>query len=227
MSRGDIPAARVDVRIDRQNDAEEDASGKTGEEERAYGHAACRDRVDNEVVARRDEHALNCGGTGKAGGIFTAEALGLHQLYLYRAERRDVSGRGAGDAAEEHGCKHVDHCRAAVHPSDKLIGKLYKSVAYTALVYQLAAEDEERHGHEREVVHAADGVLYDEGEGQLEVGVCNYGGDAHRHGHADAQEKQNEENTDQQGHGYCFGTHQAFSSFLRLSSWNFTNISMQ
>ena len=114
-----------------------------------------------------------------------------------------------------------------MHPSDKLIGKLYKSVAYTALVYQLAAEDEERHGHEREVVHAADGVLYDEGEGQLEVGVCNYGGDAHRHGHADAQEKQNEENSDQQGHGYCFGTHQSFSSFLRLSSWNFTNISMQ
>ena len=73
-----------------------------------------------------------------------------------------------------------------MHPADQLVRQRDKAIADAALIDQLAGEDEERNGHEREVGHAADRVLHDQLQRQIQIQIRRRGSKAHGDGNADA-----------------------------------------
>ncbi len=138
------------------------------------------------------------GGRGDAHGELLRVAVVAHRLDLDRAEPRRVGDRRAGHAGEDHRADDVDVAEAALHPADQRQREVVDAVGDAGVVHQVAGEDEERHGEQREAVDAADHPVDDDhrrrGAGQPDV---DERGARHRDGDRDAGHHQREEHREQ------------------------------
>ena len=76
----------------------------------------------------RDQKSLTCTGNGNADGKFLIVSGILHHGDFDLAQRGNVCNRRTGNAAKEHGSKHVHKGQTAAETSHQNIGKLQQSV---------------------------------------------------------------------------------------------------
>ena len=184
----DVGAPAVLVRVvgDRQHhqDRHQRARQDAGEEERAdrgVGHHP----VDHERQARRNDRAERRRRRGDADRELGRVAVLLHRLDLDRAEPGGVGDRGAAHAGEDHRADDVDVAEPALHPADQSKREVVDAGRDAGVVHQVAGEDEERHGEQREAVDAAHHPVDDDEGRQVareqdvgERSACH--GDGHR-----------------------------------------------
>ena len=129
-------------------------------------------------------------------------AMVLHGLDLDGAEAGGVGDRRARHAREDHRADDVDVPEPAAHPAGERHGEVVDAVGDAGRVHEVAGEDEERHGQQREAVDAAGHAVQDDevGDARDEVRVEERGaGERDEHGHAGDQH--GEEDEDQECHG--------------------------
>ncbi len=112
--------------------------------------------VDHERQRRRDDRPERRRRGGHANREFLGVPVVAHRLDLDRAEARRVGDRRSGHASEDHGPDDVHVTEPALHPADQRQREVVDPVRDAGVVHQVAGEDEERHGEQREAVEAAD-----------------------------------------------------------------------
>ena len=126
----------------------------------------------------------------------------LHGLDLDRADAGGIGQRRAGHAGEDHRADDVHLRQTALHPADQRDGEAVDAAGDAGDVHQVAGQDEERHGQQREAFHPGDHALRQDHVGRH---VVDQQVEQRRHGHGDgdgdADDHQDEEGDDQQGHG--------------------------
>ena len=132
-----------------------------------------------------------------------------------------ATGR-AGDAAEQGAGDHVRHAEPAADVADHGARGRHDLVGDAAVQHQLAAEDEERDGQEREDVHAGHHLLEDDGDRQALVEDGAQGGEADGEGDRDAQDQEAEEGDGQDGQCHDGSTSSPRSSAMMCSIENRT-----
>ena len=86
-----------------QTQRQQDARHVAADQQRADGHTGRRgDRVEQHVLARRNDDALNGRGNGNGDGIVRVVAFLDHRRDQHRADGGHVSRRRAGHAAKQH-----------------------------------------------------------------------------------------------------------------------------
>ena len=187
----------VEHHADRHHGAGHDAA----QEQRADGDVG-HHAVDHERQGRRDDRAQGGRGRRDADRELGLVAMVLHGLDLDGAEAGGVGDCRARHAREDHRAHDVDVPEAAAHPARQRHGEVVDAVGDAGRVHQVAGEDEERHGQQREAVDAAGHAVQDHevGDARDEVGVEEGGaGERDEHGHAGDQ--YGEEDEDEECHG--------------------------
>ena len=117
--------------------------------------------VDHHRQRRRDDRPERRRRRRDADREFRRVAVVLHRLDLDRAEAAGVGDRRARHPGEDHAAEHVDVAEAALEPADQRQREVVDAVGDAGRVHQVAGEDEERHGEQREAVDAADHPVHD------------------------------------------------------------------
>ena len=138
----------------RHHDAGQDA-GHEQRADRDVGHHA----VDDEGQRRREDRPERRGGGGDADRGLDRVAVVLHRLDLDRADAGGIGDRRARHAGEDHRADDVHVGEAALHPADEREREVVDAVGDAGDVHQVAGEDEERHGEQREALDAGDHPL--------------------------------------------------------------------
>ena len=181
---------------ERHDDAGQDAGHEEGAD-RDVGHHA----VDDEGQRRREDRAEGGGGGGDADGGLDRVAVVLHRLDLDGADAGGVGERGAGHAGEDHRADDVHLRETALHPADEGDGEGVDAPGDAGDVHQVAGEDEEGDGEEREALDAGDHPLrHDDVGGDAGDEEVEAGGDEHGDGDRHADQHQDEEGADEEGH---------------------------
>ena len=140
-------------------------------DQRADRHlAARRERVDDHVVARRHERADERGVGRHVDRVVGVVALLLHHRDHHRAHGRHVGHRRAR-TRRRTACRRprwTCPARRGCGPT-MLLRRPHDLVGDAAVQHQLAAEDEERDGEEREDVHPGHHLLEEDGDRQTLV----------------------------------------------------------
>ena len=138
-----------------QAGAKQDAGQHARDQHVADGYgAACGQRVDHHVMAGRDENALAGSRHGEADGKLGLVALLFHHRHNDAAKGGNIRHGGAGDAAEEHGVKHVDVGKPAAEAADGQIGQVNDFFAHAAFSHDLAHQNKEGDGQQGKTVRA-------------------------------------------------------------------------
>ena len=198
-----------DVGADHQAGRQQRARQVAGQEQAAHGDAARGRRVDDHVVARRNEQALAGGGDGDGDGEIVVVALADHHRDEDGAQGRGVRRRGAGDAAKEVGRDDVDHRQAAAHPADQRVRQRDQLIGDAAGAHEHAHGDEERHGHQGE---RTDAFHQQPGDGDQGVALnqqTEHGGKANGVGNGEPQENHQREASQQYQNGKRLSIHYA------------------
>ena len=116
----------------------------------------------------------------------------LHRLDLDGADTGRVGERCSRHAGEDHRADDVDLRQPTLHPADKGDGEGIDAAGDTRRIHQIAGQDKEWHGEEREAFDAGDHALRDD----------DVGGNAeeheikdrrHRHGNGDRHADKHED----------------------------------
>ena len=175
------------------------ARDDAGQEQAADGNLAGYAEEDQAQGRRngRGDQAAHC---QNAGG----EALGIAALFHIRAENaalhRGVSRRGAGNAAHHAGEQHGDLRKTAAHMAGRLRAELDEAGGDARFVHQVAGQDKERNGQQREGLRGADHLLHQNLERNLLSDHVGKRGGAHRQCDRHAQRKQNDKRNSQENH---------------------------
>ena len=140
----------------RHHEAGHDAGQEQRADRRIRDHA-----VDDERQRWRDDRPQRRRGRGDADRELLRVAVVAHRLDLDRAEPRGVRDRRAGQPREDDAADDVHMAQAAFHPADEPEREVIDAVGDAGRVHQVAGEDEERHGQQREAVDAADHPVHD------------------------------------------------------------------
>ena len=216
-AHGEVVALGHDDTHDDHAHTQQDAGQQTGHEQRADGHAARSQRIDDHVMAGRNEHALAGGGDGQADGKILVVSLLLHHRDHDRAQRGHVRHGGAGDAAEEHGVKHVHIGQTAAETAHSQVGQVDNLLGDAARTHELAHDDKERNGKQREVVGAIHHLAYHDGEVGARDQCAAQRGGQHGKRNRGSQDHQQHESSDEDNAGKR-RRHLASSSFCMAAT---------
>ena len=133
---------------DHQPEADEEARHDAAEEQPADRDVAGR-AVDDRHDARRDQVGDRRGRGDERRREGLVVALPAHLRPDGARQHRDVGGRRAGDAGEEHREHRHDLREAAAEMADERLGERDHAVGDVCRRHQLADEEEERHREQR------------------------------------------------------------------------------
>ena len=149
---GDEPPRNPERRAHHQ--AREDAG-----EEQLRDRDVGGDAEHHEADARRNDRRDDAGRGDQAGRARLVVARGHHHRQEQRRERGRVGHRGARERREQAGGDDRHVAEAAAHVADEGEREVDDPLRQAADVHDLAGEDEERRGEQREAVGAVDDVL--------------------------------------------------------------------
>ena len=174
-----------------QRPRHQQAGDDAGEEQRAdggfRGHA-----VDDHRQRRRDDGTDGGRGRRDRAGRFRVVALALHRLDLDGAEPRRVRDGRAAHAGEDHAADDVRLAQAAAHPADHRLREVEDPVADPRRVHQVAHQDEQRGGQQRERVRRHRDLLRDHDAGDAGERQEGEAGEPHRRVDRGAEEQREE-----------------------------------
>ena len=151
--------------------------------------AACRDRVDDQVVRGRDQQRDDRGGDHDVDGIIGAIAAPAHLRDHQPANGRGVGHGRAGNAAEHDRGNDADLAQAAAQMSDKCGGEIDKSRRDAAANHEVTGIDEERDRHQNEDGDARCHALEHHQRRQAEIKDRQERGDAEAKGDRRSDDK--------------------------------------
>ena len=196
----------ADERNDHAAQAHQDAGNVTGHEQRGDGDTARDGGVDNEGRRRGNQQAGGGGGNVGGGGVGGVVAVFFLNGADAAAHGGCGSNGGAGQRAEQHVAQDVGLRHGAGDLADEQLGKVDQALGNTAVVHDVAGQDEQGHSKQREALHAGVHLLHRD-KGDLVPGQGGHGGHDRRRHNADgdrhAEEQQHAEHGEQDngGHG--------------------------
>ena len=182
---GDVQAVRA------QAGAQQQTRQHAGEEQGGHRHrAAGRHRVDDRVVARRDQDRLHRTADRDGGREAARVAVLFHLGNQHRADRGRVGHRRAGDGAEECRGQDVDQRQTAANEADQHAGERHQPARHAALGHDGAGQHEAGDGQQRELVDAAGDLDHHAVERKVDPPGADQRGQTEREGdrHADQHE---------------------------------------
>ena len=145
-----VAANRDNHSRNHQAEGQQNAGHVTAHQQCADGQAARGgNRVEEHVLARRDDDALDGGGHRDGDAVIYIVALVHHGRDEHRADGGYVRGRGTGDAAEQHADQNVHDGGAAANLTDEDVAHAHQLLGDLAVTHHLRHHDEERHGDKR------------------------------------------------------------------------------
>ena len=169
-ARRDRFAGRVAVAIgddeteDDQRKSEQEPGHHPGQEQaQDRDRAAGGQRIDDRVMARRDQKRLHRGAHRHVGREDARIAGLLHLRDHDRTDRGNIGDGGTGDAGEECRRDDVDHRQAPAQAkdADERVGEGDQPPGHAALGHDRAGEHEERDGQHREFRHPRRDLQHD------------------------------------------------------------------
>ena len=179
---------------DREGGQQEEARDDAGHEELADRDAADdarrHDRVEDQVVARGHDDALDGRGDRHADRVLGRVAFLHHDRDHDRADGRGVGDGGAGEVPEEHAGHRVDDGKPAGEPADEDVGEVHDPVGEAAGPEQLPRQDEEGDREEGKGVDALDRLLRNHHDGHVEIPERGDGGEDQDQGNGEPQQEE-------------------------------------
>ena len=152
----------------------QNARNITGHKQGGDGDAAGHSGIHNEGRSRRDQQA--CGGRGNVGCRRICRIIAV--LLLDRADTaahgRGCCHRGTGQRTEKHVAENIGLGHGAGNLADEKLRKVDKTLGDTAVVHDVARQNEEGHCQQREGLHAGIHLLHGD-EGDLIPGQRGHG----------------------------------------------------
>lgn len=182
--------------------AQEDPRHVPRHEQRRDRHPAGDGRVDDRGRRRRDEQPGRGRGDVDRGAESRVVAGLLLPLVQRAADRRGRRHGRTGQRAEQHVGQHVGVRQRAGDPAHRHQGEVDEPARDAAGVHEVAREDEQRHGQQREALDADVHLLPDDVGGVVPRQERQRGGergDPERHRDRHAREQQHEERAEQDG----------------------------
>ena len=186
--------------------AHQDAGNVTSHEQGGDGNTASNGGVNNECGGGRDQQA---GGGGSNVGCCRVSGV-IAVFFLNGADATAHGGSssngGTGQCAEQHVAQDVGLCHGAGDLANEQLGKVDQALGNTAVVHDVAGQNEQRHSKQREALHAGVHLLHRD-KGDLVPGQGGHGSHDRRRHNADgdrhAEEQQHAEHGEQDngGHG--------------------------
>ena len=171
-----------DIGDDHNGQAHQHTGDNAAHEQCGNGNAAeCT--VGNHHDAGRDDGADGCG-RGIDGRCHFRSITGLaHGGDHNSAQCGGVSSGGTGDTGHNHVGHHVHVSQAAGDVTHQLAGKAHQTVGDLAAIHDIAHQQKQGNGQERERVQLCIDLLahYDGGDAHVQAG--NQGGNTEAHGH--------------------------------------------
>ena len=169
--------------------AHQDAGNVTSHEQGGDGNTASNGGVNNECGGGRDQQA---GGGGSNVGCCRVSGV-IAVFFLNGADATAHGGSssngGTGQCAEQHVAQDVGLCHGAGDLANEQLGKVDQALGNTAVVHDVASQDEEGHSQQRERLNAGVHLLHGD-KGDLVPRQGGHGGyngrnhDADGDGHA-------------------------------------------
>jgi hypothetical protein len=152
-----------------------------------------------------------------ADGVIRVEAVLLHRRDDHRPQCRSVGGRRSRYAGKEHARHDGDMCEPTADEADQRSGEGHDPFGDAAGVHQLARDDEERNGDEREGVDADEGPRDDSVDRKRVVDKKrdrrrDAAGKGDRHVDEQQDEERREENRQHARHTSCSGRETRYRS---------------
>lgn len=164
-----ILLVRNDTSHNQQCCRQQNTGDDTAQEQAAAGNAACRHRINDHVMRRRNNHGLRCGCNGDVDRIIAVIALLFHQRDHRRADGRNIRRRAAGNRTEEGRSQNVDICHAAAETAYEDICEIHELIGYTAAHHNLACEDKKRNCQQAEGLNAGRQSLPDNHDRNFQI----------------------------------------------------------
>ena len=184
----------------------QDAGHITGHEQGGDGDTARDGGVDDEGGRRGNQQTGGSGGDVGGGGVSRVIAVLLLDGADAAAHSGGCRNGGAGQRAEQHIAQDVGLCHRAGNLADKQLREVDQALGNTAIVHDVAGQDEEGHGQQREALHAGVHLLHRD-EGNLiprKGGHCGHNAGRHNadgDGHAEEQQDAEHGKQDNGRHG--------------------------
>ena len=119
-------------------------------------------------------------------------AVGAHGPDLDGTEAGEIRQGCPGHAGEDDAAEDVDLGQATTHPADESAGESEDAVGEPSGIHQVAGEDEEGHGQQREAVDAVDHAGGNDCGRHPDHPDADHGGNAEGDRHRHAQQEQGE-----------------------------------
>ena len=201
---------------DHQRDQHDEGRNHARHEQGGDGHAAGRHGVDDHVVAGRHHDALD--------GRSRSERHGEVGVVVFLFHHRDhdgpdggrVGGRRTRNVAEQETRHAVDHGQAAADHADKELGQIDQPYGETAFTHDMAGQNEEGNGQQREGVQPLDHLLTDGGQRQVHHRCGDNRGCGQHERDRKAQQEQTDKRDAQQDQGQHCRAHSGSSSSVSL-----------
>ncbi len=146
--------------VDRRHRCRDREAGQHAREHQAHQvDLRIRERVDDHRDRRRDDRSQDRHRGGQRRRVLGLIAIVLHHPDHDRAGAGGIGERGPADAREEGDRQDVGVPEPAAKATDELRGEPEQDVRERAARHQFRGQDEERHGHQREHVDAAEQVF--------------------------------------------------------------------
>ncbi len=182
---------RHDIGRDHQQRRHQQPGQDAGGEQRDDRDAAARrQRIDDHVVARRNQNSDERGADRDVDGDVRRVAAPFHHRDHDRADRRRVGDCRARNAAEQGRGRDVDLGQAAAEPAEQRHREIDEFFRDSAIEHDLAGIDEERNGEQRVDVHARRHALIDDLGGQPVVEDREQRRETHGEGHRRPQQQE-------------------------------------
>ncbi len=188
-----VPAQSLEaapqVHEEHQHAADEQARHHAGDEQLADGHLGGHTEQDH-GDGGRDHHAQL-----RRGGLQRGRVTGRVTVLDERRDEDGADGEGGGhggarDRREDHAGEHAGHGQAALHAAHQRLGEVDQAARDAARFHEVAREDEEGDGGEREFVDRAEHLLGHEDQlAAVEQGQAQDGRAADGDGDGDAEGK--------------------------------------
>ena len=197
-------AAAPGLVVDQQADGQGHDKGRQ--------EAPCEERPDGDLPhAAQNHHGHagrhqdpHAGRRGDDGGRIPVVVAGFtHGGDEDSAHGRGVGDGGARDAREDHLRSHRSHAERAADRADDGKRQIDDAPRDPAGLHQEPREDEKRHGHEGEEIHAGVHALHDQYQRDVAFQQEREGGEPQREGDGDAHQEGGDQDDGKHSHQEC------------------------